>query len=109
MDQLKTAIFSQTVRRRAHELELYECVVWKKPYVNKANRVKRLNYVKMYQDKRVAFWKHVLWSDKSKYNLFGLDEKVIVWRSPKEEYDRKCRVPTAKHGGDNVKMWDCLA
>ncbi|CAF3295365.1 unnamed protein product [Rotaria sp. Silwood2] len=55
MDELKIAISSQTVRRRAHELGLYGRVARKKPYVNKANRVKRLNYVKMYQDKGMAF------------------------------------------------------
>ncbi|CAF4730199.1 unnamed protein product [Rotaria sp. Silwood2] len=109
MDELNVAISSQTVRRRAHELGLYGHVARKKPYVNKANRVKRLNYVKMYQDKGMAFWKHFLWSDESKYNLFGSDSKVMVWRTPKEEYDKKCIVPTVKYGGGNVKVWGCFA
>ena len=78
MDELKISISSQTVRRRAHELGLYGHVARKKPYVNKVNRIKRLNYVKMYQDNGMAFWKHVLWSDESKYNLFGSDGKVMV-------------------------------
>ena len=59
----------------------------------------------MYQDKGMAFWKHVLWSDESKYNLFGSDGQVMVWRTPKEEYDKKCIVPTVKHGGGSVKVW----
>ena len=63
----------------------------------------------MYQDKGVAFWKHVLWSDESRHSLFGSNGKVMVWGTPKEEYDRKCRVPMVKHGGDNVKAWDCFA
>ena len=30
----------------------------------------------------------------------------MVWRTPKEEYDKKCLVPTVKHGGGgNVKVW----
>ena len=76
---------------------------------NKVNQVKRLNYVKMYQDKGMPFWKHVLWSDEPKYNLFGSDGKVMVWPTPKEEYDKKCIVPTVKHGGGNVKVWSCFA
>ena len=58
----------------------------------------------MYQDKWIFFWKHVLWSDESKYDLFGSDGKVMIWRTPKEEYDKKCIVPTVKHGGGSVKV-----
>ena len=79
MQEIGITISSQTVRRRAHEAGLYGRVARKKPYVNKANRLKRLNYVKTYRDKEMSFWKHVLWSDESKYNLFGSDGKVIVW------------------------------
>ena len=43
MDQLKIAISSQTVRRHAYELGLHGCVTLKKPYLNKANRIKHLN------------------------------------------------------------------
>ena len=79
MDQLKIAIPSRTVCRRTHELGLLGRVAGKMPYLNKANRVNRLNHAKMYPGKRTAFWKHVLWSDESKYNLFGSDGKVVVW------------------------------
>ena len=94
MQEIGITISSQTVRRRTHETGLYGRVARKKPYVNKANRLKRLNYVKTYRDKEMSFWKHVLWSDESKYNLFGSDGKVIVWRTPKKEFDPKCTVPT---------------
>ncbi|CAF2519523.1 unnamed protein product [Rotaria sp. Silwood2] len=107
--ELGVIISSQTVRRRLHEVGLYGRTARKKPYVNKASRAKRLKYVKMYRDKDMNFWKHVLWSDESKFNLFGSDGKVIVWRSPKEEYDPVCTVPTVKHGGGNVKVWGCFA
>ena len=55
IDDLKIAISSQTVRHRARELGLHERVARRKPYLNEANPIKRLNYVKMYQDKEVAF------------------------------------------------------
>ena len=65
--ELGLTISNQTVRRRrAHEIGLYGRGARKKPYVNKVNRLKRLNYVKMYRDKPMAFWKQVLWSDESK-------------------------------------------
>ena len=57
----------------------------------------------------MSFWKHVLCSDESKYNLFGSDGKVIVWRRPKEEFHPKCTVPTVKHGSGSVNIWGCFA
>ena len=55
MDELKIVICSETVRRRAHELGLYGRIAPKKSYLDKENHVKRLNYVKMYQNKGMAF------------------------------------------------------
>ena len=51
----------------------------------------------------------VVWSDESKFNLFGSDGKVMVWRTTKEEYDPKCTVPTVKHGGGSVIVWGCFS
>ena len=83
MNELKTAISNQAVRRRAHKFGLHGRIALKKPYFNKANWIQRLNYVKMYQDKGMAFGKHVLWSDESKYHLFGSNGKVMIWRNTK--------------------------
>ena len=52
-----------------------------------------------------AFGNNVIWSDESKFNLFGSDGKVMAWRSTKEELEPRCTVPTVKHGGGNVKCW----
>ena len=58
--KLKIAISSHTVYRRNHEIGFHERVALEKPYLNTANQVKRLTYVKMYQAEGVTFWKHVL-------------------------------------------------
>ena len=63
----------------------------------------------MYENKDMDFWKRVLWSDEPKFNLFGTDGKVRVWREPREEFQPACAVPTVKHGGGNVKVWGCFA
>ncbi|CAF1237504.1 unnamed protein product [Rotaria sordida] len=104
--ELGVVISNQTVRRRLHEIGFYGRVARKKPYVNKVNRLKRLKYVKMHEDKDTEFWKTVLWPDESKFNLFGSDGKVMVWRSPKEEFNPACTVPTVKHeGGIERLIW----
>ena len=34
----------------------------------------------------------------------------MVWRTPKEKYDKKCLVSRVKHGGGgNAKVWGCFA
>ena len=32
----------------------------------------------------------------------------MVWRTPYEEFDPKCIVPTVKHGGSSVMIWSCF-
>ena len=63
----------------------------------------------MYENKVMDFWKRVLWSDESKFNLLGTDGKVMVQRAPKEEFQPACTVPTVTHGGGNVQVWGCFA
>ena len=63
----------------------------------------------MMVEKPYDYWKHVLWSDESKFNLFGSDGKLMVWRSTMEEYDPKCTVPTVKHNGGSVMVWGCFS
>ena len=98
-------ISESTVQRRAHEVGLFGRVARKKPYVNKNNRLKRLKYAKEMLRKPLGFWDTIVWSDESKFNLFGSDGRIMVWRSRDEEFDPKCTVPTVKHGGGSVMIW----
>ena len=102
-NELKVIISESTVHRRLHEVGLYGRVARKKLYVNKINRCKHLEYAKNYREKPLDFWNKVLWSDESKFKLFRSDRKVVLWRSPKEEFGPECTIPTVKHGGGNVK------
>ena len=75
----------------------------KKTYVNKINRGKRLEYARIHRDKPFGYWNDVIWLDESRFNLFGSNGKVMVWRTTTEELSPKCTVPTIKHGGGSVK------
>ena len=59
-------------------------------------------------EKPVDFWEDVAWSNESKINLFGYDGKAMVWRTPREEFDGKCTIPTIKKGGSLVMIWGCF-
>ena len=93
--ELNMTISQTTIGRRVHEIGLYEHVARKKPYLNKANRGKRLEYARTYREKPLAFWNNVIWSDESKFNLFGSDGKVMVWRST-EMYSADCETRQGK-------------
>ena len=60
-----------TIPKRAHEVVPFGRVAGKKPYVSKISRGKRLKFGKKMLEKPVDFWQNVVWSDWSKFNLFG--------------------------------------
>ena len=103
--ELDVIVHANAIRNQFHEIDLYGRVAREKPYVNKINRGKRIAYVKMMMEEPYDYWKHVLWSNESKFSLFGSDGKIMVWRSTMEEYDLKCTVPTVKHNGGSVMVW----
>ena len=66
----------------------------------------RIRFAAEKQTKDMDFWNHVLWS--SETNLFGSDGVKCVWWQLGEEYKDKCVIPTVKHDGGNVMVWDCM-
>jgi hypothetical protein len=44
----------------------------------------------------------ILWSYKTKIELFGLNVKRHVWRKP-------ATIPTVKHGGGSIMLWGCFS
>jgi hypothetical protein len=51
------------------------------------------------------YWGIAIWSDESKFNLFGSYRKVMVWRSPEEEFAARCTVPIVKHHEGSAMVW----
>ena len=63
---------------RLREVEFDGHVARKKSYMDKTNRVKRVEYARKYREKTSDFWNHVLWTDESRSNLFGFDGKAMT-------------------------------
>ncbi|CAK9818393.1 Transposable element Tc1 transposase [Anthophora quadrimaculata] len=102
-------VSAQTVRNVLHSAEIYGRAARKKPFINEKNREKRFGFAKIYINKTMEFWKTVIFSDESKFNLFGSDGKRFVWRKPNTELNQKNVIPTVKHGGGHVMVWGCMS
>ena len=83
-----------------------------KPFISsknwKASSV-GLHFAKMYIDEPHKFWNKVLWTYKTKINLYQSDGKVKVWRTKGSAYDRKHTISTVKHwGGSGLGLHGCF-
>lgn len=67
------SISASTARRVSKQNGYNGCVARKKFFVSETNRKKRLSFAKQYVNKDPAFWNKVIFSDESKFNIFGSD------------------------------------
>lgn len=104
-----TTFCLQTVRNVIHKYNYYGRVQRKKPFISEINRKKRLEFAKIYVNKDLEFWKDVIFSDESKFNIFGSDGRKYVWRRPNTEFQARHVRPTVKHGGGSVLVWGCMS
>ncbi len=96
-----------TLRRYLHKLKVYGRIGAKKPFVNAANRMKRLSWAKKRKN-WIDEWEKIIWSDESRFVVFGGDGKRYVWRTIYEKYNPNCLIPTFKSGQESVMIWGCF-
>jgi hypothetical protein len=74
------------------------------------NNKMRLAWAKKHEQWTLDRWKSVLWSDESKFEIFGSNRRVFVRRRVGERMISSGVVPTVKHGGGGgVMVWGCIA
>ena len=98
-----------TVKRRLRESGLHGQIAARKPLLRRGNKQKRFVWAKKHKEWTLDQWKSVLWSDESKFEIFGSNRRVFVRRRKGERMDSTCLVPTVKHGGGGVMVWGCFA
>ncbi|GFV85575.1 transposable element Tcb1 transposase [Trichonephila clavipes] len=54
-------------------------------------------------------WRTVIFSDESKFCIFGIKCRKLVRKKPCTELQKTDLVPTVKHGGGGVMVWGCVA
>lgn len=105
----ETPVSVSTVQRRLRNYGLKGCVAAKKPLLRKQNKVKRLAWAKKHKDWTIEQWYKVLFTDESKFEIFGGRRRQYVRRLVGERMIAQNIIPTVKHGGGSVLAWGCFA
>jgi transposase len=108
-ERFEINVSTQTVRNALKENGYNGRVARKKPFISKVNCDKRLLFANDYKSKDAGFWNKVIFTDESKFNLFGSDGRIMVWRKPNTQLEIQNTVPTVKHGGGSVMVWGCFS
>ena len=69
----------------------------KKPFINKENKVLLLKYAKEFINKDNSLLSTILFSDESKFDVFGKYGCKIVWETKNRELNRKNQWPTVQY------------
>ena len=72
-----------TVKRRLRESGLHGQVAARKPLLRRGNKQKRFVWAKKHKEWTLDQWKSVLWSDESKFEIFGSNRCVFVFDAEK--------------------------
>ena len=59
------------MRRRLKDVNLKSCLARRKPQINKVHKRERLAFAKKYVNKPLSFWKKIIWSEESKFELLN--------------------------------------
>lgn len=106
---LDSPISRQTVSRRLVNKGMIGRIAVRKPLLRPVNKQKRLKFAQEHADWTIEQWKSVLWTDESKFELFGSHRRQYVRRKVNERFKPECILPTVKHGGGSVMVWGCFS
>ncbi|CAG8728659.1 33755_t:CDS:2, partial [Racocetra persica] len=53
-------------------------------------------------------WRNIIWSDESFFRQFSSSHNIRVWRTPAEEFDESCLVPTVGRSPGRM-FWGCFS
>ena len=102
-------VSTSTIKRVQHKNSLKGYRARKKSLLQDRHRKARLKFARDHQDKDLVVWRHVLWSDENKIQLFGHNDQRYVWQKQGEAFHPKNTVLTVKLGGGSIMLWGCFA
>ena len=87
---------ARAVRRRLDDVGLFGHVARKKPLLTDRHRLLRLQCAKERKNCGMDQWYKVVWSNESKFNIFGSDGRVYIRRRVGDNYLPECVQSTVK-------------
>uniref|UniRef100_A0AAQ4RPP4 Tc1-like transposase DDE domain-containing protein n=1 Tax=Gasterosteus aculeatus aculeatus TaxID=481459 RepID=A0AAQ4RPP4_GASAC len=91
-----------TISAALHKSGLFGRVARRKPLLSKKHMTARLKDSQTMRNK-------ILSSDETKIELFGLNAKRHVWRKAGAAHHLANTIPTVKHGGGSIMLWECFS
>uniref|UniRef100_A0A8R1EBX2 HTH_Tnp_Tc3_2 domain-containing protein n=1 Tax=Caenorhabditis japonica TaxID=281687 RepID=A0A8R1EBX2_CAEJA len=73
------------------------------------NRKARVEWAKQHLSWGPREWANHIWSDESKFKLFGTNGIQWIRRPIGSRYAPQYQCPTVKHGGGSVMVWGCFS
>lgn len=106
--QVGVNISVRTIGNRLAEFGLHSYTAVKKPLLTKKMKKNRLKFAKKYLNWTSDDWSRVLFSDESKFLLYGSDGKRYVRRFKDERLSDQCTIKTTR-GRIGIMIWGCFS
>ena len=97
-----------TVNSRPLKQDLRARRTAKKPLLTHERKIHRLEWARRHQNRQLRHWRHVLFSDESRFLLHRADGRVHVRRREVERYHEDCVVGTVACGDGSVHVWGAI-
>ena len=101
-------VSESTVKRTLRRNGLNSRIKRKKTYLRKMHRIARMKFAKKYRSWTAEDWNKVIWSDESKFMIYGSDGREYCWKKPNEPLRDHHVKPTVKFGWGNIMVWGCF-
>lgn len=100
-----TSVSVRTIQRNIINMGFRSRRPTRVPLMTVRHKALRLAWAREHQHWTVEDWKHVAWSDESRFQLYRADGRVRVWRKPHESMDPACQQGTVQAGEGSVMVW----
>ena len=108
LEETGTKVPISTVKRVLYRHNLKGHSARKKPLLKDRPKKARLQFATAHGDEDHSFWRNILWSDETKIELFGHNDHCYVWGKKGEACKPNNTIPTVKHGGGSIMLWECF-
>ncbi|GFS50566.1 HTH_Tnp_Tc3_2 domain-containing protein [Trichonephila clavipes] len=86
-----TIVTVQTIQRNIMDIGFRSRRPTRVPLLTAPHKALRLTWAHQHRHWTVDDWKHVAWSDESRFQLNQADGRVRVWRQPHESMGATCK------------------